>query len=43
MNLLTVDHPSTALHLAIENEYYDCAKLLVEHGASTKIVNYRNM
>lgn len=43
INQLTQDHPSTALHLAIEHEHYGCAKLLVEYGASVKIVNYRNM
>lgn len=41
--MLSIYHPSTALHLAIEKEHYECAKFLVEAGASPYIVNYRNM
>jgi ankyrin repeat protein len=43
LDLLSEYLPSTALHLAIESEQYHCAKLLIEYGASSQIVNYRNL
>lgn len=35
--------PSTGLHLAIENNHYNIAELLIMEGASVLKVNYRNL
>jgi ankyrin repeat protein len=35
IDLMTTQLPSTALHLAIEKDHYDCAKLLLRNKAST--------
>jgi anoctamin-10 len=43
LNKHTKELPSTALHLAIEQENYDCMKLLVEHKADTDLINFRTL
>jgi hypothetical protein len=35
IDMMTTQLPSTALHLAIEREHYDCAKLLLKNKVST--------
>jgi ankyrin repeat protein len=43
LDVLSTNHPCTPLHLAVENNHYDCARYLVSEGAQPHIVNFRNM
>lgn len=43
IDILSTNHPCTPLHLAVENNHYECTRFLIDLGAQHYIVNFRNM